>query len=50
MAIKRAYKTIYREGNTVEEAVSKLAEPAASFPGVARMVEFLNNATRGIVR
>jgi UDP-N-acetylglucosamine acyltransferase len=50
MAIKRAYKAIYREGNTVEEAITKLAEPAASFPGVARMVDFLKNAQRGIIR
>ncbi len=50
MAIKRAYKTIYREGNTVEEAISKLSEAAASFPGVSKMVEFLKNAKRGIIR
>ena len=50
MAIKRAYRAIYREGNTVEEAIKKLAEPAASFPGVAKMVDFLKNAQRGIIR
>lgn len=50
MAIKRAYKAIYREGNTIDEALAKLAEPAAQYPGVERMVTFLKNAERGIIR
>ncbi|NDV89814.1 acyl-ACP--UDP-N-acetylglucosamine O-acyltransferase [Alteromonas sp. 345S023] len=50
MAIKRAYKTIYREGNTVEEAIEKLAEQADSNPGVKLMTSFLSSAERGIIR
>ena len=50
MAIKRAYKAIYREGNTVDEAIEKLAEPAQEFPGVALMVKFLQDSERGIIR
>lgn len=50
MAIKRAYKTIYREGNTVEEAIEKLSEQADSNPGVKLMTSFLSSAERGIIR
>ena len=50
MAIKRAYKVIYREGNTVAEAVEILSSQEASSSGVALMTEFLKNAERGIIR
>jgi UDP-N-acetylglucosamine acyltransferase len=50
MAIKRAYKTIYREGNTVEEAIEKLSEQAESISGVKLMTSFLKSAERGIIR
>ena len=50
LEIKRAYKAIYREGNTIDEAVEKLAEPADKFDGVALMVQFLKDAERGIIR
>ena len=50
MAIKRAYKTIYREGNTVEQAIEKLSSSASSSQSVAEMVTFLSKATRGIIR
>ncbi len=49
-AVKRAYRVIYRDGNTVEEAIAKLAESAATHAAVADMVAFLNNAERGIIR
>lgn len=48
--IKRAYKTLYRSGLTLEEARARLAEQAASVPEVGPLVEFLGRATRGIVR
>ena len=50
MAIKRAYKVIYREGNTVAEAVDILTAQEASSHGVALITEFLKNAERGIIR
>ncbi len=50
LAIKRAYKTIYREGNTVAEAIDSLAAPASEERGVAMMRDFLSNAARGIIR
>jgi UDP-N-acetylglucosamine acyltransferase len=52
--IRAAYKTIYRSGLTLEEAKAKLAEEEAAnleaAPHVRAMREFLDNATRGIVR
>lgn len=50
LAIKRAYKVIYRAGNTIEEAIDALEAPANGHEGVARMVEFLRHAERGIIR
>ena len=50
MAIKRAYKVIYREGNTVAEAVEILSSQEADSSGVALMTAFLKNAERGIIR
>ena len=50
MAIKRAYKAIYREGNTLDEAMEKLVAPAAEYAGVERMLTFLKTAERGIIR
>ena len=50
LAIKRAYKVIYRNGNTIEEAIDALEAPANDHDGVARMVEFLRHAERGIIR
>ncbi|WP_420935233.1 acyl-ACP--UDP-N-acetylglucosamine O-acyltransferase [Alteromonas sp. A081] len=50
LAIKRAYKVIYRAGNTIEEAIEALEIPAKDHDGVARMAEFLRHAERGIIR
>jgi UDP-N-acetylglucosamine acyltransferase len=49
-ALRRAYKTVYRQGLTVEQAVVELAEPAAQFPEVALFLESIQNSTRGITR
>ncbi|MCX9156567.1 acyl-ACP--UDP-N-acetylglucosamine O-acyltransferase [Niveibacterium sp. 24ML] len=50
MAIKRAYKTIYRSGLTLEEARLQLAEVAESVAEVQPLLEFISIAGRGIVR
>ena len=50
MAIKRAYRVIYRDNNTIDEAIAKLADPAEKFPAVKNLVNFLKNAERGIIR
>jgi UDP-N-acetylglucosamine acyltransferase len=50
MAIKRAYKTLYKSGHTLEEAKAALATQAAEHPELQAMVEFLARTQRGIVR
>lgn len=56
-AVRSAYKTVYRNNLTLEEAKTQLAkdqaEAAAGGEGAASigaMLDFLNSATRGIVR
>ncbi|WP_440310261.1 hypothetical protein [Klebsiella pneumoniae] len=49
-ALRRAYKVVYRQGHTVEEALAELAESAAQFPEVAVFRDSIQSATRGITR
>jgi len=49
-AIRRAYKTLYRSGLTLEEARQRLAEMARTAPEVAPLHEFLGGGRRGILR
>jgi UDP-N-acetylglucosamine acyltransferase len=48
--IKRAYKTLYRQSLTLEEAKSALSEQALSAPELQILIDFLSISTRGIVR
>lgn len=48
--IKRAYKTIYRNGLPLEEAKAELAPIAAEHPEVALFLDFIAQSTRGIIR
>ncbi len=50
LALKRAYRTIFRSGLKVEEAAEQLTELAEKDPDVAVMRDFLKLTTRGIVR
>jgi UDP-N-acetylglucosamine acyltransferase len=51
LAVRRAYKTLYREGLTLEDARARLAVAAAAAPVIAPLVEFLAaDNSRGIVR
>ncbi|MGD8619168.1 MAG: acyl-ACP--UDP-N-acetylglucosamine O-acyltransferase [Gammaproteobacteria bacterium] len=50
MALKRAYKTLYREGRTLEDALVQLRLQAAGNAEVAVLTGFLEQQTRGIVR
>jgi UDP-N-acetylglucosamine acyltransferase len=50
VALKRAYRTLYRSGLTLDEAKAELAGQAADVPEVRRFVDFLGVAGRGIVR
>jgi len=51
LAVRRAYKTLYREGLSLDDARMKLAAAAAAAPVIAPLAEFLaQSAARGIVR
>ena len=50
LAVRRAYKAIYREGLTLEDARARLEREAESEPVLAPLVAFLSVAGRGIVR
>lgn len=48
--LKQAYKTLYRSGLTLEQAMTDLEAQAVNHPEVQLMVAFLSRQTRGIVR
>ena len=48
--IKLAYKTLYRQSLTLEEAKAALEHQALTAPELSLLVEFLNQSTRGIIR
>jgi UDP-N-acetylglucosamine acyltransferase len=48
--LKRAYKTLYRQNLGLAEAIGQLRGMATDCPEVARLVEFVSQSTRGIVR
>ncbi len=50
LQIKRAYKALYRNGLTLEEAKIELAAMQVTTPEIGLMTDFLNISTRGIVR
>lgn len=50
LQIKRAYKALYRNGLTLEEAKIELAAMQANTPEIGLLTDFLNVSTRGIVR
>jgi UDP-N-acetylglucosamine acyltransferase len=50
LAVRRAYKTLYREGLSLDEAREKLAAAASSLPALAPLAAFLAASGRGIVR
>ena len=49
-ALKRAYKSLYRDGNTLAEAQQKLQVDAASHAEIRQLLAFLESAERGIIR
>lgn len=48
--IKRAYRAIYRTGDTVEQALAALAQQAISCPEIQPLIDFLAVPGRGIIR
>jgi UDP-N-acetylglucosamine acyltransferase len=49
-ALKRAYRTLYRSGLTLEEAKAELEPQAAAFPEVRVLADFVARSKRGIIR
>ena len=49
-SLRRAYKIVYRSGNTVAMALEKLEESAAEFEEVALFCESIRTSSRGITR
>jgi UDP-N-acetylglucosamine acyltransferase len=50
LAVRRAYKTLYREGLSLEDARLALDAAAAATPALRPLVDFLAVPGRGIVR
>jgi len=50
LAIRRAYKTLYRQGHSLEDARAMIAEVAAESPALRPLVDFLGVPGRGIIR
>jgi len=50
LQIKRAYKTLYRNGLTLDEAKVELSTMQLQAPEIGLLTDFLNVSTRGIVR
>jgi PAS domain-containing protein len=50
VAIRRAYKIIYRQGLTLEEAIAELTPMAAEQPELELLLDSLKQSERGIVR
>ena len=48
--IKRAYKTLYKSGLTLDQARVKLSEQAGTCAEIGLLSDFLKTSTRGIVR
>jgi len=48
--IKRAYKTLYKSGQTLEEARREIASQVRECPELQQLLDFLEQSTRGIIR
>ncbi|MBB1270688.1 acyl-ACP--UDP-N-acetylglucosamine O-acyltransferase [Shewanella sp. SR44-3] len=50
LAVRRAYKTLYRQGLTVAEALEALQGEAEKDEHVKSLVDFVSSSSRGIIR
>jgi len=50
LAVRRAYKTLYREGLALDDARAVIEQAAAATPALAPLVEFLALPGRGLIR
>ncbi len=48
--LKRAYRAIYRTGDTVEQALAALAQQVGECPEIQPLIDFLTVPGRGIIR
>lgn len=48
--VRRAFKTIYRQGLSKEEMMASLGQQSKSSEAVSKMLEFIKNSDRGIAR
>jgi UDP-N-acetylglucosamine acyltransferase len=49
-AVKRAYKTLYRNGLKLDEARASIEAEAVAVPELAMLTGFLADSGRGIIR
>jgi UDP-N-acetylglucosamine acyltransferase len=49
-ALRRAYKTLYKSGLSLEEAKQALSEQVAMTPEIGPLLGFIGKSTRGIIR
>ncbi len=50
LALKRAYKMVFRQSLTLQEAITELKTMATETPEINDFIDFLSKSTRGIVR
>jgi len=50
LAVRRAYKTLYRQGHSLDDARAMIAEVAKASPALCPLVDFLGVPGRGIIR
>lgn len=50
LQVKRAYKEVYRKGNTLAEASAVIEDMAKETPEVEYFLNFIKNSSRGIIR
>jgi UDP-N-acetylglucosamine acyltransferase len=50
LELRRAYKTIYRKGLTVKQALESLQEMVGRCPEVQLFIDFIRGSARGIIR
>lgn len=49
-AIRRAYKTLYKSGLTLEQARSEIAAAVGEMPALSLLADFITQSGRGIIR
>ena len=50
MDLRRAYKTIYRKGFTIKQALENLEQMVNDCPEVQMFIDFIQGSQRGIIR